>query len=352
MKATNISSKAFDLFCGIGGLSYGLQLAGIPVAAGLDVDSTCRYAYEENCKAKFIHSDIRKLNYSDISSCFDGAKYRILVGCAPCQPFSTHTTKIRNNGEDSRWNLIDEFLRLIIDGRPEIVSMENVPTLRNKEIYRKFKDTLTRLNYRVDDGIVPCEHFKVPQRRRRLVLLASLLENIRLPEKSVDKPVTVRESIGHLRRLNHGTGSTTDQMHVCWKLSPLNLKRIRASVAAGTWKDWPEELLPDCYRKSSGETYSSVYGRMSWDKPAPTLTTQFYSYGTGRFGHPEQDRALSLREGAILQAFPEDYKLAPPGKPLSISTVGRHIGNAVPPLLGKAIGKSIIKHLENVDARL
>lgn len=352
MKVANISAKAFDLFCGIGGLSYGLQMAGIRVAAGLDIDSTCRYAYEENCKAEFIHSDIKKINYSDISPYFNGAKYRILVGCAPCQPFSTYTTKLRKNREDSRWNLINEFLRIVIDGRPEIVSMENVPALRKEKIYRKFKEVLERLGYRVDDGVVPCEYFGVPQRRRRLVLLASLLENIHLPEKSSGNPLTVRESIGHLRRLSNGAACTTDRMHVCWKLSPLNLKRIKASVPAGTWKDWPEELLPDCYRRSSGKTYSSVYGRMSWDKPSPTLTTQFYSYGTGRFGHPEQNRALSVREGAILQAFPEDYKLSPPDESFSVSTVGRHIGNAVPPLLGKAIGKSITQHLENIDAKV
>ena len=352
MGTTKVSAKALDLFCGIGGLSYGLRMAGIDVTAGLDVDSTCRYAYEKNCEARFIHSDIRKSDYSAVSSCLEGAKYRILVGCAPCQPFSTHARKIRNNGKDSRWDLIDEFLRFVIDGRPEIVSMENVPALGNEEIYRKFKDVLERLGYRIDDGILSCEHYGVPQRRRRLVLLASSLGNIRLPKRTVDKPVTVRESIGHLRRLNHGTASPEDRMHVCWRLSPINLKRMRASVAAGTWMDWPEELLPDCYRRSSGKTYSSVYGRMSWDKPSPTLTTQFYSYGTGRFGHPEQDRALSLREGAILQAFPEDYKLSPPGKSPSVSTLGRHIGNAVPPLLGDAIGKSIMKHLENVDAGL
>ena len=352
MKIANVSAKAIDLFCGIGGLSYGLQMAGIKVVAGLDVDSTCRYAYEENCKAKFICSDIKKVSYSDISSYFDGVKYRILVGCAPCQPFSAHTAKVRKNRKDHRWNLINDFLRFIIDGRPEIVSMENVPALRREDVYREFKETLERLGYRVDDGVISCEYFGVPQRRHRLVLLASLLENICLPERISDEPVTVRESIGHLKKLNSGSVSTGDPMHVCRKLSPLNLKRIKASVPAGTWKDWPEELLPNCYRKSSGKTYSSVYGRMSWDKPSPTLTTQFHSYGTGRFGHPEQNRALSLREGAILQSFPEDYKLSPSGGVFSISTVGRHIGNAVPPLLGKAIGESVTQHLGSIDEKL
>lgn len=349
---SSVPARVFDLFCSIGGLSYGLQKAGIPVAAGLDIDETCRYAYEENCRARFIHSDIKKISYGDISSCFEGAKYRILVGCAPCQPFSPHTRKIRKTAEDSRWNLINEFLRLVIEGKPEIVSMENVPTLISREIYRQFKNTLEEHGYQVVDGIVSCEDFGVPQSRRRLVLLASLLGNICLPEKSVNMPVTVKEVIGHLEELKHGEASKTDPVHVCRSLFPVNLERIRVSVPEGSWKDWPEELLPDCYRKSSGRTYSNVYGRMGWDKPAPTLTTQFHGYGTGRFGHPEQDRALSLREGAMLQTFPEDYKFCRPGEKPTFSHIGRHIGNAVPPLLARAIGQSIANHLENVDAEV
>ncbi|MCY3624573.1 MAG: DNA cytosine methyltransferase [Candidatus Dadabacteria bacterium] len=349
---STISAKAFDVFCSIGGLSYGLQKSGITVVAGLDIDATCRYAYEENCQAEFVHSDIRSVSYADISSYFDGAKYRILVGCAPCQPFSTHTSKHRKNNEDFRWNLINEFLRLVTEGMPEVVSMENVPALKSKEVYRKFKSTLRRHGYRIADGIIPCAHFGVPQSRRRLVLLASLLEDICLPGKRVEDPITVRRAIGHLENLAHGEASPTDPMHVCRSLSPINFRRIQASVPGGSWRDWPRELLPACYRKSSGGTYLNVYGRMSWDKPAPTLTTQFHGYGTGRFGHPEQDRALSLREGAILQTFPEDYKFCPLGEKPTFSVIGKHIGNAVPPLLATAIGSSIINHLESVDARL
>ena len=347
-----VSAKAFDLFCSIGGLSYGLQRAGIPVVAGLDIDATCRYAYEENCGAAFIGSDIRDVGYADIAPWLAGAKYRVLVGCAPCQPFSTHTGKIRSNGKDSRWNLINEFLRIVGEGRPEVVSMENVPKLRTRDIYREFREALEKLGYRIADGIVSCADFGVPQSRRRLVLLASLLNDIRLPEGNAGEPVTVRKSIGHMERLSNGEASRTDPMHVCRSLSPLNTRRIKASVQGGSWKDWPEPLLPDCYRKDSGETYSNVYGRMGWDKLAPTLTTQFYTYGTGRFGHPEQDRALSLREGAILQTFPEDYKFCRPGERPTFSNTGRHIGNAVPPLLASAIGRSIAEHLENVDAGL
>jgi len=345
-----ISVKAVDMFCGIGGLSYGLKMAGIPVVAGLDNDPSCRYAYEENCKADFVHADVRKSSYSDISSYFDGARYRVLVGCAPCQPFSNHTTKAKEfRKNDSRWNLISEYLRFISDGRPEIISMENVTPLRTKDIYLKFKESLRALGYHVSDGIVQCEYLGVPQRRRRLVLLASTLGHISLPEQNRSQPITVRDSIGHLNHLVNGQASTADPIHFCSKLSPVNLKRIQASRQGGTWRDWPEELLLKCHKKSTGKTYTCVYGRMSWDSPSPTLTTQFFGYGTGRFGHPEQDRGLSIREGAILQSFPEDYQFSRSDEPLSISKLGRHIGNAVPPLLGEAIGRCILTHLESID---
>jgi len=155
-----------------------------------------------------------------------------------------------------------------------------------------------------------------------------------------------------LKPLDNGMASTVDPVHVCRNLSPLNLKRIQASVPAGTWRDWPEDLLLECHKKSSGKTYSCVYGRMSWDSPSPTITTHFYSYGTGRFGHPEQDRGLSVREGSILQSFPENYKFSPSGKSFSVSVLARHIGNAVPPLLGKAIGVSIVKHIKSFDGKV
>lgn len=136
-----------------------------------------------------------------------------------------------------------------------------------------------------------------------------------------------------------------DSLHRCPKLSKINLERIRQSRPGGTWHDWDKKLLPNCYKKASGKTYSSVYGRMRWDMPSPTITTQFYAYGTGRYGHPEQNRAISLREGAILQTFPKNYKFVKHKETITYKILGRHIGNAVPPKLGEIIGKSIKKHL-------
>ena len=346
------SIKAFDVFCSVGGLTYGLKKTGVNVTAGLDIDASCQYAYEKNNKAKFIQSDIKEVNYSDIAAFFHGADYKVIVGCAPCQPFSSHAFKSKNNKKkDERWNLINEFLRLIIQGRPDIVSMENVPQLIKQEVYKAFKVSLQQKGYFISENIIRCKDYGVPQSRSRLVLLASLYDQIDMIEASSIKVSTPRKTIAHLPRLSHGEVDTSDPLHCCWSLSKLNLKRIRSSKPGGSWKDWPQALLPECYRKETGRTYTSVYGRMSWDKPAPTLTTQFYSYGTGRFGHPDQDRALSLKEGAILQTFPENYEFNHPDEQIVFTTTGRHIGNAVPPLLAEAIGKSIQIHLKAIYER-
>ena len=342
-----LSVKAFDLFCSVGGLTYGLRHAGLNVVGGLDIDESCRYAYENNCGSTFIHSDIRSIGYDSISEHFDGANYRVLVGCAPCQPFSSHTKKFSYDSADPRWSLINDFLRIALEGKPEIVSMENVPQLRNQSIYGEFKRKLSDVGYKISDGIICCSKFGVPQRRRRLILLASLLGEIDLPKPKSNSLKTVRDIIGNLAPIENGEASGDDPLHVCSRLDPINLERIRVSLPGGSWRSWPDSLLPACYKKDSGQTYGSVYGRMVWDSVAPTITTQFYRFGTGRFGHPEQDRALSLREGALLQTFPERYAFIKPNDSVLLRRIGRHIGNAVPPLLAAAIGESILEHVNS-----
>ncbi len=136
-------------------------------------------------------------------------------------------------------------------------------------------------------------------------------------------------------------------MHKAKRLSDTNIKRIKQSKPNGTWRDWDKKLLPDCYKKDSGQTYTSVYGRMSWNNVSPTITTQFFNYGSGRFGHPTQNRALTLREGALLQTFPENYDF---GEIKSMTAIARHIGNAVPPILGEIIGNTIKQHIEQAYA--
>jgi len=337
--------RAVDLFCGIGGLTYGLRMAGIDVQAGIDFDSTCRYAYEANNDGvQFITADIRNIRKNDITPYFENAEIRVIVGCAPCQPFSSHTGKMKPRKFDPSWTLIHELLRVVLDCKPEIISMENVPRLMKQPIYESFKQVLHGAGYRISDRIVDCSEFGVPQSRRRLVMFASLLGEFIFPNLSCTVPKTVKDVIGHLPVLEHGQSNEIDPLHVCSHLEPLNLKRIRASIPGGSWRDWPEALLPECYKKESGKSYGSVYGRMVWDKVGPTITTQFYRYGTGRFGHPEQDRALSLREGALLQTFPLHYQLIQPEKDVNFSQTGRHVGNAVPPDLSYIIGNAIISH--------
>ena len=191
-----------------------------------------------------------------------------------------------------------------------------------------------------------CAEYGVPQQRRRLVLLASRLGPVTLlhPASCGGRPATVRQAIGGLPPLEAGAEDPRDPLHRCSALSAANLSRIRASRPGGTWRDWPEELVAVCHTKRTGRTYPSVYGRMSWDAPAPTITTQFYGFGNGRFGHPEQDRAISLREGAILQGFPNDYAFVPRGAAVRRKTIGRLIGNAVPVTLGEVIGRSLMSH--------
>ncbi|MFQ2616851.1 DNA cytosine methyltransferase [Aeromonas caviae] len=333
-----------DLFCGAGGLTHGLTSEGIPVVAGIDVDPACRHPFETNNGATFIKEDVSHSTPEMLQNLFGDAEIRILAGCAPCQPFSTYSQRYDTVGSQ-RWSLLNEFARLVCGTLPDIVTMENVPTVQKHEVYDNFVTTLTKLGYEVWHDIVDCSRYGLPQRRHRMVLLASRLGPIELIQPTQDSPRTVREAIGGLPAIAAGTSLSSDPLHTASGLSQLNLERIRVSRPGGTWRDWPNHLIADCHRRDTGRTYPGVYGRMSWNESAPTLTTQFYGFGNGRFGHPEQDRAISLREGAILQGFPADYSFVPEGEQIRFGALGRMIGNAVPVTLGKVIGRSILQHL-------
>jgi len=343
--------SAIDLFCGIGGLSYGLRKAGIKVKAGIDQDTSCKHAYKTNNKAKFIGADISEIKGQDIiDKYWKNGEKRILVGCAPCQPFSTHSNKVKDEEKEKggKWNLLNEFSRLIKETSPEVVSMENVPNLANKAIFRQFVNFLKEHDYSVSYSNVYCPDYGIPQKRRRLVLLASKLGEIEIIEKthSPDSYRSTYDAIGNLPEVLAGEKLENDPIHYTTCLSPKNIKRIQSSKPNGTWLDWDESLRLACHKKETGTTYKSVYGRMSWDEPSPTITTQFYNFGTGRFGHPVQDRALTVREAALLQTFPKNYIFYKNEEDISITKLGVHIGNAVPVDLGLVIGKSILKHLE------
>ncbi len=339
-----------DLFCGAGGLTHGFVLEGLHVVAGIDMDPACRFPYEANNKAKFIERDISTVTQSELLALFGDADVTVLAGCAPCQPFSTYAQRYSLDG-DGKWGLLYEFARLAEGAQPDVITMENVPTVAKHAVFHDFVDTLEKLKYHVWYDVVDSSLYGVPQARRRMVLLASRHGKIEISPPTRKKPKTVREAIGRLRPLEAGEAAPRDKLHVSSTLTEKNLQRIRASKPGGTWRDWPKHLVADCHRGESGRTYPSVYGRMEWNKPAPTMTTQCYGFGNGRFGHPEQDRAISLREAAILQSFPRDYAFVPDDGEVSFTALGRLIGNAVPVDLGRAIARSINSHLSSVMDR-
>lgn len=333
--------NAVDLFCGAGGLTHGLARAGIKVRAGIDCDTACRHPFEFNNGATFIERDIRRLSAADMSSLFPKRGLKLLAGCAPCQPFSRYTQG-RDPNQDPKWGLLQEFARIVGQVRPEFVTMENVATLTRHNIFSSFQKTLEKLGYFVDHAVLHCADYGLPQTRDRLVLVASRLGSIYLPPPNHIR-MTVRDAISHLPAIQCGETHSSDRLHKSASLSPLNLKRISLSKPGGTWRDWPKKLRAKCHLKDSGKSYPSVYGRMTWDSPSPTMTTQCHGYGNGRFGHPEQNRAISLREAALLQSFPLDYEFVPKNAPAEFTSVGRLIGNAVPPLIGELVGKLLME---------
>jgi DNA (cytosine-5)-methyltransferase 1 len=333
---------AVDLFCGVGGLTHGLIRGGISVVAGVDVDASCRYPYEINNGAEFLDEDVNTLDANSVGRLFGTAPLTMLAGCAPCQPFSTYSRSGRKQRGEGDWELVGSFGRLVREVKPDFVTMENVPQLAHHPVFQKFLTNLA--GYEVAWKVVECSSLGVPQTRKRLVLLASRHGPINLKMPRLRSMKTVRETIGNLPPLCAGETDERDALHVACQLSDLNLRRIKASKPGGTWRDWKPSLRAACHQKQTGDTYPSVYGRMEWDKPAPTITTQCFGYGTGRFGHPEQHRAITLREAAMLQTFPRNYAFVPKGCPVKFSQLGRLIGNAVPVRLGEIIAKSFVDH--------
>jgi len=334
-----------DIFCGIGGLTHGFVKEGFGVVAGIDTDATCKYAFEANNGARFIEKDVADLTAEEVLALYPEDSVKILVGCAPCQPFSRYT---RDKANATKWDLVATFAELITDVSPDVVSMENVPELARHPVFEDFQSTLESAGYECWWKVVACADYGVPQSRSRLVFLASKLGPVALLPKThrPSRRRTVKKAIGTLRPIEAGGADERDPIHKASALSDINLRRIRSTPPGGGWRDWPDDLVLTCHRADTGKSYPSVYGRMVWDDVGPTITTQCNGLGNGRFGHPEQDRAISLREAALLQTFPRYYKLLKPRDELQVRRLGRHIGNAVPVRLGRIIARSIARHLE------
>lgn len=352
---------AVDLFCGAGGLSYGLEQAGIDVKVGIDRDPHCKYAYEQNIDAEYRQTDVRPLSQDPerVARLFPwDSDVDVLGACAPCQPYSTMGHSKDTTPEDhQKWGLLKDVEKIVEDVEPDVVVTENVLQVRNDDIYGDFVETLEDKGYYVnedEDKSTYCPEYGIPQNRKRWVVMASKRGPISLPDplytEDAEYP-TVRETIDYLPSIEAGGVHPEYNLHRARTLSEKNLERIQNMEPGGDWRLWEERgmdhLLADCHTKSSGRSYKAPYSRMRPDDPAPTITTQFYNYGSGRFGHydTDQNRALSLLEGALLQTFPEDYDFYDEWEDVGVKNLGRLIGNAVPPLLGEFIGRGILSHV-------
>jgi DNA (cytosine-5)-methyltransferase 1 len=328
--------------CGIGGATRGFLDAGIRVIRGVDLDASCKKTFEENNKpATFLVSDIQNLTSDVLLSGIDlSANDKLaLIVCAPCQPFSRAGL---GKPKDSH-EIILAINRLICEIIPDFVFAENAPGFwkRYPSIYKEFLAPFNELNYRYDCNVINLKDYGVPQNRYRYFFLASKDYDISLPDKThgtATQPyVTVGDVIRKYPRLKAGGKSETVPNHTCSNLSEVNLERLRNTPKnGGSRKDWPEHLVLRCHKKSKG--HSDVYGRMSWGKVAPTLTCRCISISNGRFGHPTQNRGISVREAAALQTFKDEFIFHEPK-----SVAAKHVGNAVPPLASMLVGQKIVE---------
>lgn len=342
--------NAIDFFCGGGGMTRGLLNSGIHVMFGLDFNPSCEETYEHNNHIPYLCRDIRNVTVEEllINHPFLAENDDLLlVGCAPCQPFSSQR---RSENEHPAVNLLDEFGRIVEGIRPAHILIENVPGIEKKghDVFERFILLLERQNYQYKYGVINAKNYGVPQNRRRLILIASRLFTPHIPEATHGNGLlphaTVRNKIFNFPAVEAGQENINVPNHKAAGLSQLNMDRIAATPHDGGGRaDWPPELQLNCHINGHlGHT--DVYGRMSWDAVAPTLTSKCYSLSNGRFGHPVQNRAITLREAAAIQTFDDDYVFYG-----SMQEVGRQVGNAVPVLLAENIGKYILKEHNRVQ---
>lgn len=333
---------AIDLFSGCGGLSQGLQDAGYRVLAAVEIDAKACETYRANHRdVELLVGDIRKVSAAKLmrSAGLTKGELDLLAGCPPCQGFSTLRSR---NGQaaaaDPRNDLVDEFARLALALRPKMIMMENVPALARYEKFIDFVERLAASGYQVISKVLDVSDFGVPQRRKRLILSASRIGQPRLAEKATSR-MTVREAIGALPP----AGKSGDALH------DLQTKgrsvRVQAMIEAipkdgGNRHSLPDFMKLDCHSRTSG--FNDVYGRMKWEDVSPTITSGCSNPSKGRFLHPQEDRPITLREAAILQSFPEDYRfVVSHGK----EAIALMIGNALPPKFIAAHGLAMAQGL-------
>jgi len=347
---TNLSVdlKAVDFFCGGGGMSYGMLQAGVNVIAGIDYERKCKETYEANITgAEFIEADVFELKPTDLErklSLRRNDNNLILIGCSPCQFWSIINTE-RTKSEKSK-NLLKEFAKFVTYLNPGYVVVENVPGVLRKKVESGLEDFVEWLeanNYKVHFNVHNVNDYGVPQNRKRFTLIANRVTNAELvPLKLTGRKLTVRDVLGienGFPAISHGADDKTPFLHKVMKLGDKNLERLQYVKKDGGnrfgFAGIPHLQLK-CF-EGRNNSFRDTFGRLWWDRPSPTITTKFYNISNGRFVHPEEDRALSLREGAVLQSFPKQYQFFGNG----IDSIARIIGNAVPPAYARSIGMAI-----------
>lgn len=338
---------AVDLFCGCGGVTEGLKQAGFTVIAAVDNDPICCETYRLNHpEVQLLEKDICKTSARSLKLLLGKRKLDLLVVCAPCQPFSSLN---KSTKPDERVFLILQSVRFVKALKPRYVFFENVPGLtKNHVVIGQLKTEFANLGYRISEPVqVDAADYEVPQRRVRCVIVASKKGMVSLPHPitPAGHRITVRETIGNLpiAQINN----PDDPLHVCRRHSEITLKRLRhISHDGGSRDELPHKLVLPCHKKLDivGESthYCDVYGRMRWDAVAPTLTTGCTDVTKGRYAHPCYDRAITLREAALLQTFPQDYQFYG-----NSGQIARQIGNAVPVNLARNIVSIFLPNKED-----
>lgn len=340
-----------DLFCGAGGVTCGFKKAGINMRVGIDCDLAFKQTYEKNNNVSFLCADIRLLCAEIIikeARLVSGGNL-IVSSCAPCQPFSLQNNKNKNEF-DYRKDLGYELIRILKEFKtrnivPQALFMENVPEFEKSPVWKEIDLELHRMRYSIVSKVINCAAYGIPQNRKRFIAVARLgYEHFSFPDETHGPGKhpfsTVRDAFKGLKRLKAGMACKNVPNHQTRSLSALNLKRISSVPKnGGSRTSFPEELVLQCHKKFGG--HKDVYGRMKNDEPSPTITTRCVSITNGRFGHPDEDRGISLREAARLQAFPDDFIFY--GNNLEKNS--KMIGNAVPVRCAEIFGGFIKEKL-------
>ena len=349
---------AIDVFAGGGGLTVGLKRAGFRVVAAVELEPHAFATYKANHpEVNCLKQDIATVSGAALLQLAGTDRIDLLAGCPPCQGFTSLTAKYKDK-KDPRNELVLEMARLTEETRPQAIMMENVPglTQKGKSLYRQLRARLEALDYRLTEGILQVADYGVPQFRRRFVLLGGLGFEISLPDATHSRSLTdslapwrtVRDAIEGMpepvtlaEAKAKGKVERSD-WHVVRELSDKNIERIKAARVGKTWEHIPENLRPACHRDGY-VGFTNVYGRMAWDRPSPTITGGCTTFSKGRFGHPKADRTISVREAALLQTFPSDYRLDTP----YMDYVCNVIGNALPCDFAETISRQCREQLQS-----